>query len=1120
MSSWSYRSRVEYSVLGPLRVSNRHGPIEVRGAKEQTLLAHLVAARGRMVPATALIDTLWGDNPPRSSAKSLQTFVLRLRNRLEPERHGSPSLLVTDGPGYRLVLDPDDIDAERFTRLVALGRGAREDGRADAAVATLAEALALWRGPAFAGFEHTRFGRAEGRRLEELRLGAAEDKCAAELDVGHTTAVIPDVERLLGEHPLSERLWALLMLAHYRAGRQGDALGAYERARVVLADELGVDPGPELRAMHAKVLTQDPGLALEPRRVPVPRQLRLSGGRLVGRAGERDRLETAWRSAVRGDPAIVVLRGPSGAGAMTLAAALAEAVARSGALVLHQGAGDLTSMPVAKELLTQPVLLVADHVEPTVDATLTLILASEHAPIPQGAVAIDLRPLGMDEVREIVNDYVERRDLDAATTEVMVESEGWPGRVHEAAIRCARVAAARRVETALLDTDASSASLASARAELAEGVAALNKWGATDVIGDPDVCPWRGLAAYDVADAPWFAGRERLVAELVARLAGVRLLGVVGASGSGKSSVIRAGLMAALADDVLPGSGGWRQILMRPGAHPMRELASQALGPTGPEIGDLLSHLIRSVDSGKTARTVLVVDQLEEVWTACQDEGERAAFLDSLAALAQDRSEVLVVVAIRVDYLGDLAEHAALAALIADSTVLVGSPTEPEVRRAVERPAERAGLVLDDGLADTLVTDAGTEPGLLPLLSTTLAQLWARSPGRSLTFAAYVAMGGLNGAIATLADEAYTSLTAKQQATARMILLRLTGPGDGATVTRRRVPLPELMALPGGDVRVVVEALTGARLLTTSDGHVEVAHEALFREWPRLRGWVVEDTAGRAVQRRLAVAASEWDAEGRDASALWSGTRLGSGLEVADARPDEITSTELEFLHAGRAALEADQRAAEQRAASTARQNRRLRWLLGGLAAVLVTAIVAGLLAVQSRREAEVATVAADAKRLAASALNIDYPDLALLAAVESTKAEHSPETYGALLTLLARQPAVFHRIRTKERFLREAVSPDGRTIFLSENGPRILAVDALTGRILWDVMSPDGGQVGSFSVTPDGTGLIVTLDSDSPAVCASRRTHRHAGVAAGARPTDDVGSRRRSAHGSRGAQG
>ena len=206
MSSWSYRSNVEYSVLGPLRVSNGHGPIEVRGAKEQALLAHLVAARGRMVPAALLIDSLWGDDPPRSAAKSLQTFVLRLRNRLEPERHGLPSVLVTEGAGYRLTLEPEDVDAERFTRLVSLGTRAREEGRADVAVATLAEALTLWRGPAFAGFEHTSFGRAEGRRLEELRLAAATEWCAGELDLGHMTAAIPELELLLDEHHPADQL--------------------------------------------------------------------------------------------------------------------------------------------------------------------------------------------------------------------------------------------------------------------------------------------------------------------------------------------------------------------------------------------------------------------------------------------------------------------------------------------------------------------------------------------------------------------------------------------------------------------------------------------------------------------------------------------------------------------------------------------------------------------------------------------------------------------------------------------------------------------------------------------------------------------------------------------------
>lgn len=1076
---------MDFSVLGPLRVSNGAGPVEVRGAKERTLLAHLVASAGRMVPSSDLIDSLWGDQPPRSAAKSLQTYVLRLRNALEPDRNGSPTVLVTEGPGYRLAVERTAVDAERFAGLVALGRRALADGRAEAAVATLSDALELWRGPAYAGFEATAFGQAEARRLSDMRLAALEDRCAAELELGRASAVVPELERLLGEHPLREGLWALLVLGLYRSGRQGDALAAYDRARGVLADELGVDPGPDLRELHGRVLVQDPTLAA-PRRSPsLPPGLVAPADPLVGRDEQLSVLREAWQRAQAGAAVTVCLRGPKGAGATRLAAALAQEVVHSGGAVVLLDGSEGESVPRTGV----PLLLVVDHTEPPPPArsTLLLTLAGATATPPEGAQVLDLPPLDAAAVRTIVGQYVDATSVEPVAREVLAASDGWPGLVHEAAVARARSAAARRVEAAAVLTDRSSAALASARADLTEGVTVLHETARRAERSDPGVCPWRGLEWYDVDDAAWFAGRERLVAELVSRLAGTRLLGVVGASGSGKSSAVRAGLLAALADDVLPGSGAWDRILMRPGDHPMRELARQALGTRPVEVGDLLAHLIRTEPGDVATRVVLVVDQLEEAWTACHDAGERTAFLDTLAELASDpRSPVTVVLVVRADYVGELADHPALAQGLTDATVLVGAPTPAEIRRAVERPAGRAALTLDDGLADALVSDAGAEPGLLPLLSTALTRLWEQREGFRLTFAAYVGMGGLSGAIAHLADAAYNLLSTDEQVAARTLFLRLTGPGEGAAVTRRRVPVAELEALPQPGVRRVAEVLAEARLLTVSDGHVEVAHEALFREWPRLRGWLVEDAAGRSVQRRLALAASEWDADGREPGQLWRGTRLVSGLEVAEAHPDEITTTEREFLDAGRAAVDAEQREAEERAAGTARQNRRLRGLLAGLAVLLVVALAAGYLAMRSRAEAEesradaeAARVDAEAKRLAAAALNEDAPDLALLQAVEAVRMERSPETYGALVTLLAREPQVFTRYRTPERFLEMGVTADGRTALLGENGPALHAVDTGTGRRIWKRPVTDG-QVRAITPASAGDQVFLMLASET----------------------------------------
>lgn len=1076
-----YSDAVDFSVLGPLRVEGLRGAIEIRGAKERLLLARLVAAGGRLVSSSELIDTLWGDEPPASAAKSLQTFILRLRNILEPDRQGSPALLLTDGPGYRLAVDPAQVDAERFVRLARIGERALAEGHPEHASDTLTEALAMWRGPAYADFEGADFARSEARRLDEIRLSATEERLTAELAVGRTSAAVPELERLVGEHPMRERLWEMLVAALYRSGRQGDALSAYERARVVLREELGVDPGPALRAAHARVLAHDPSLGAPTVRASVPPELR-PPPELVGRDPELARLREAWQSALREGPRTLVIRGPEGGGASALAATVAAEVAREGATVRYQSAGTPHGEGGVPD---GPVFLVADHTDSAGPATLTVRLTGHLGSVPNGAEVIELGPLSPDEVRRIVAGYVPADLATRLSEEVRDRTGGWPRAVHDAALDAARQLAVQRVEVAAATTGSSSTELAQARAELADSVEMLRDTEADAEPVDPGMCPWRGLRSYETDDARWFAGRERLIAELVARLAGTRLLSLVGASGSGKSSVLRAGLLAALATDVLPGSAGWRVVTLRPGAHPMRELARRSLGPTGrDEVADLLAHLV-SASEEHDGRVVVAVDQFEEVWTVCPDEGERRQFLDTLAELATDpRSSVSVVVAVRADFMGELAAHDALRALVNDGTVLVGPMTPSEVRRAIERPAAAARLVLDDGLADTIVSDAGDEPGLLPLLSATMTQLWERREGPALTYASYVSLGGLSGAIATLAEEAYSELSASQQDTARLVLMRLTGPGDAAGVTRRRVPLSEVDSLPRGDVREVIEELSRGRLLTVSDGHVEVAHEALFREWPRLRTWLVEDASGRAVQRRLAVAAAEWDADGREPSALWTGARLASGLEVAEARPDELTPVEHDFLAAGRESLDAQQRAAEERALATTRQNRRLRRLVAGVGVMLVVALVAGLLAWRAQQSAQAASVSAEAKGLAASALNIEYPDVALLAAVEATKLEQSPETYGALLTLLARQPQVAHRVRTENRFLRIAAGPDGGTVYVTENDPFIRAIDAETGETLWNVEMPAGGQALQPTVTSDGRGVIMPEgDQEDPGI-------------------------------------
>ena len=396
-------------------------------------------------------------------------------------------------------------------------------------------------------------------------------------------------------------------------------------------------------------------------------------------------------------------------------------------------------------------LLVVDHAAPPTDAdqpgVLTVVLGSGTAPTPDADVVIELSPLLPEEVGALVETWVAPDEVADATGVVLAAGAAWPGEV-QARTRSwlagrvtaqVEVAARRAGETHQLE--------AAARADLVDGVQRLGDVTRAPAVG-PAACPWRGLSPYEEGDAAVFSGRERLVAELVARLAGARLVLLTGPSGSGKSSLLRAGLVASVAAGILPGSETWPRIVLRPGEHPARELTRAALAAAGGrpgalDLGSMLEHLVRGGDEGPRTRVLLVVDQLEEVWTACPDGNERTAFLDALDELVRDPgSPVTVVLSLRSDYAGELAQHR-LAALAADATVLVGAPTPSEVRRAVERPAAWAGLVLDEGLADAVVTDAGAEPGLLPLLSTCLTRLWEQRTGDRLTLASYVAAGGL-----------------------------------------------------------------------------------------------------------------------------------------------------------------------------------------------------------------------------------------------------------------------------------------------------------------------------------------------------------------------------------------
>jgi peptide/nickel transport system substrate-binding protein len=333
---------MRFRVLGPLEVEADNGPVVLGGPKERLLLALLLTRPNQVVSVDALVRGLWGEQPPPTAAKTLQSHVKRLRRALEPERARgiAGQVLITRPPGYLLRVGPGTLDTMRFEELTARARRALADGGARAAGAMLREALGLWRGQAFEEFADSDVVVAEADRLGELRLGAVEDRIEADLQLGRHRELVAELEGLVREQPLRERLWAQLMLALYRSGRQADALLAYQRARSVLVEELGIDPGAELRRVHAAILAQAPGLDLpapaevSPTRA-LPEALKPTGPVFAGRTAELTWLRDAWTRAAQGRGGVVFVAARQGMGKTRLAAALAQEVHDQGGRVLY-----------------------------------------------------------------------------------------------------------------------------------------------------------------------------------------------------------------------------------------------------------------------------------------------------------------------------------------------------------------------------------------------------------------------------------------------------------------------------------------------------------------------------------------------------------------------------------------------------------------------------------------------------------------------------------------------------------------------------------------------------------------------------------------------------------------
>ncbi|MBK8418817.1 protein kinase [Candidatus Villigracilis saccharophilus] len=661
--------------------------------------------------------------------------------------------------------------------------------------------------------------------------------------------------------------------------------------------------------------------------------------------------------------------------------------------------------------------------------------------------------------------------------------------------------------------------------------------------------PYKGLRAFVEGDAQDFYGRETLTQQLLIRLGDggelSRFLTIVGPSGSGKSSVVKAGLIPALRRGALPGSENWFIVEMMPGAHPLEELEAAllrvAVNPPASLIEQfqkdsrgLIRAVRRSLPDDPAIELVLVIDQFEEVFTLLQDEAERMRFLGLLvAAILDENSRVRVILTMRADFIDRPLGYVDFGDLIHQRMEIVLPLTPDELESTIASPAERVGLQLESGLVAAILRDLGDQPGTLPLLQYALTELYEKRKENTLTRSAYQEIGGVLGALGRRAEEIFTALDEEEQVIARQVFLRLVTLGEGVEDTRRRVLIYELENLKFRDVdlrkvsrsfKTVLDAFGNARLLSfdrdpgTRGPTVEVAHEAIIREWPRLREWLEESRTLVRTQRQLSIAASEWMDAHRDSSFLLSGTKLAQyeGWTVSSAIA--LTQHEIDYLKASmnardqremeeaerlqreletvRKLAETESSRAELQTRSAKQLRQRAVYLTGALILAMVAAIIAGVignrnsrlaiqneniastaqaaeaLAVQERDHAESENKLSTSRELAAAAisnLEID-PERSIMLALQGLSIQHTSEVENALRQSLATS-RVKATLTSESQPTSIAISPDGVHIAAGEKNGIVQIWDLQTGQesLKLNVKT----LINAVEYTPDGSRLI-----------------------------------------------
>ena len=1048
-----------FKALGQLQVVRDDETLPLGSTKQRALLAMLLINRNHVVSTDQLVDELWGADASIDRKNSLHVYLSNLRKILEPDRAArESSMIVTRSPGYMINTDSAEVDVDDFERLVAEGRALVNSDPASASI-VLGEGLALWRGKPYEEFTYESFAQAEISRLSELRVNAVETRIDADLARGLARELIAELEGLVREHPLRERFAGQLMIALYRTGRHAEALRSYKRLQAALAEELGILPSTELQALEERVLVGDPALTVTspdmlPGGGPAP-GLAVRGYELRERIGA-GRFGIAYRAfqpAVGREVAVKVIRPELADDAQFVRAFDDEAqlVARlehpnivplydywrepgAGYLVMRLMQGGsldtaLHSGPLSPDRVARLVAEVGSaldlahktgvmhlDIKPSnilIDAEGTALLSDFG--IAASGPGFDARlptlepPYSPPELRDggrlsTSSDVyslavVAAQSLTGRTGEISEQMVGMDARIVEVLTKATAV-----------DPDLRYDDVGSFVEDFLEAVGDGAAPSTTRRPGPSN--PYKGLRSFQQADTVDFHGRERLVERILARLGSTgarsRLVAVVGPSGSGKSSAVKAGVLPALKRGGVVDSASWYQVEMTPGPHPFSALEEALISVAVNQPASLLDELAaeggihRAVDRvlpGSDSQLVIVIDQFEELYTLA-DPAVANRFLAALVeAITAQPGRVRVVITLRADFYDRPLSHRSFGELLRHCTEVLTPMSHEEMERAISGPARRLGVEYEPALLGEILAEVTDRPGALPLLQYALTELFERRQGQVITTSVYRSIGGVAGALGERAESLFKGLEGEAQQVTKQVFLRLVTLGEGVEDTRRRVVMSELLSLQGAGphVEAVVQAFGRHRLLSfdrdpiSRGPTVEISHEALLAEWPRLKKWIDDARGDIRAQRRLSAAAEEWAERSEDSGYLLTGPRLTRFQGWLEDAPVELTASERRFLEA----CAAQQRLEDERARESALQKERLRRRSRGLVGVAIFAVIAIGLSVfaiierqRSQRLAAELSVTERARHLTGLSLFQVQgdPELSVMLAVEAAR--------------------------------------------------------------------------------------------------------------------------------------